>query len=131
MLAKLLIRVAPKLAIANGLKGDQLSHDPEVGDRYFADPLMVHKTTVRLGFELIEAMDRAQGVLHSISQPVLVIHGSEDSIVDPRFTEAIGSLPNAERVLFEGLRHETFNEDGGVAAVSAVSNWIDANTPNG
>jgi alpha-beta hydrolase superfamily lysophospholipase len=125
-LARLLVRIAPRLAVSNGLKGEQLSHDPEVGKRYFDDPLMVHKTTVRLGFELMEAMERAQGKLHSISQPVLVIHGSEDTIVDPRFTEPVGSLPNAQRVVFDGLRHETFNEDGGSVAVGAVSDWIEA-----
>jgi acylglycerol lipase len=131
LLAKLLVRVAPKLAISNGLKGDQLSHDPEVGERYFADPLMVHKSTVRLGFELMEAMDRAQTTVPTISQPMLIIHGGEDSIVDPGSTEAVGSLPNAQRIVLEGLRHETFNEDNGAAAVSTVSDWIDDAIPQG
>jgi len=35
--AKALGRVLPRLKVSNGLKGEQLSRDPTVGERYFAD----------------------------------------------------------------------------------------------
>lgn len=125
-MARLLLRFLPKLAVSNGLDGDQLSHDSTVGERYFADPLVFAKTTIRLGVELVEAMEQARSSLHGITMPTLVIHGGDDTIVDQRFTEPYADLADSTRVVFDGFRHESFNEDGGTLAVSTISDWIDS-----
>ena len=73
----------------------------------------------------MEAMQRCRGVLDRITQPTLVIHGGADTIVDTAFSERLGDLPGTTRVVFEGLRHETFNEDGGRLAIATVADWIE------
>ena len=123
--ARFLVRFFPKLKVSNGLKGDQLSNDPAVGEKYFADPLVYPKSTVRLGVAFLEAMKRCRPLLDRITQPTLVIHGGSDTIVDPAFSERLGARPEARRVVFDGLQHETFNEDGGRLAISTVADWID------
>ena len=125
-MARLLVRVLPKLTVSNGLKGEQLSRDLSVGDRYFADPLVFAKSTIRLGVEAMEAMEQARSSLHRITMPTLVIHGGDDSIVDPSFSEPFGDLAGSTRVVFDGFRHESFNEESGTLAVSTVSDWIDS-----
>ena len=123
--ARLLVRVFPKMKVSNGLKGDQLSNDPSVGEQYFADPLVYPRSTLRLGVAFMEAMQRCRGVLDRITQPTLVIHGGADTIVDTAFSERLGDLPGTTRVVFEGLRHESFNEDGGRLAIATVADWIE------
>lgn len=126
LIAKALVGVAPKLTVPNGIKGEQLSRDLTVGERYFADPLVVPKSTLRLGMAFMEAMHRARASLAQISQPTLIVHGGSDTIVEPRFSEQAERIPGATRIVFDGFRHESFNEEGGTRAVAAVADWIDA-----
>jgi alpha-beta hydrolase superfamily lysophospholipase len=126
LVARSLVRWFPKLEVSNGLKGEQLSSDPAVGERYFADPLVYPKSTLRLGVAFMEAMKRCRGQLDRITQPTLVIHSGSDTIVDPKFSERLGGIPGSTRIVFDGLRHESFNEDGGSLAIATVSDWIEA-----
>lgn len=125
-LAAVLSRVAPRLSVPNLLKGEQLSRDPSVGERYFADSLVHTSTTARMGHALFTAMDRAQAALSRLDVPTLVLHGGSDTIVPPTATVELGSLPDVERRLYPGLRHELFNEPEGPDIVADVSDWISA-----
>lgn len=131
MLAKTLVRLTPKLKISNPLRGEQLSHDPEVGTRYFADPLVYPKTSVALGVAMMKAMEQARDDLERITQPMLVIHGGEDTLVLPEFSEPLAALPGCRRVVFAGFRHESFNEDGGTRAITTVVDWVRSQLPAG
>lgn len=125
VMAKALVRLVPRLRVANGLDGAQLSHDPAVGERYFSDPLVFPRSTLRLGVELMGAMERAREHLGALAIPMLVIHGAEDTIVSPRFSEVFETIPGATRLLLGGFRHESFNEDGGTRAVNTIADWIE------
>ena len=121
--ARVMHRVAPRISVSNGLEGSQLSTDPTVGDTYFADPLVHPKTTAALGVESMDAMSRAQELVDSLAVPTLVIHGAEDTIVPASVSAPFVGV--AERRVFPGFRHESFNEGGGVEAIEAVVSWID------
>jgi alpha-beta hydrolase superfamily lysophospholipase len=118
-------RIAPGLAIPNSLKGEQLSRDPEVGERYFADPLVYAKSTTRLGALLFEAMDELNRTVAELDVPTLVLHGSADTIVPPASTAILGELPDVERRLLPNLRHEILNEPEGPEIVEQIVTWID------
>lgn len=124
--ARALVRIVPRLKMGNPVTAEQLSRDPSVGERYFADPLVVNKSTIGLGVAAINAMEEARNSLPQLGLPTLVIHGAEDTIVLPDFSEPFAELPNATRVVFEGFRHESFNEEGGRKAVATVVDWIEA-----
>lgn len=126
-LAPILARLAPKLAISNAFDGDLLSRDPSVAEAYFADPLVVTKTTVRLGAFLFEQIDELNNRLDELELPTLVIHGDSDRLVPTPSSEALGSLPNCERTVYEGLRHETMNEPEGPEVVADIVAWIESN----
>lgn len=126
ILARMLGAVAPALSIPNGLRGDQLSRDPEVGERYFSDPLVLTRTTTGYGRHALRAAARARRELESLRIPTLVLHGGEDPIVPARISEALSDLPVVERIVFPGFRHEIFNEEGGRPAAGAVATWIEA-----
>lgn len=124
--ARALVRFLPRLKVANPITGDQLSRDPAVGEAYFADPLVVPKSTIGLGIAAMQAMEEARGSLDRVGLPMLVIHGGKDTVVPPEFSEPLGDLPTASRVVFEEFRHESFNEEDGVRAVATVAGWIDS-----
>jgi acylglycerol lipase len=119
-------RLAPTVALPTSLKGEQLSRDPAVGEAYFSDPLVFPKATNRLGASLFEAMDELNDSLSDLTIPTLVLHGSADTIVPPQSTAALGALPNVERRLLPGLRHEILNEPEGPELVQEIISWIDS-----
>lgn len=122
--APLAARLVPKLPIPNSISGDQLSRDPAVGEAYFADPLLVPKTTARLGAELFAAGERAHAASGRLDLPTYVVHGGADTVVPPASTVELGSVPGVDRRLYPQLRHETFNEPEGEAVVGEIVEWI-------
>jgi len=126
VLAGVLSKLAPTLAVANSLKGEQLSRDPAVGEAYFADPLVYSKTTTRLGAALFAAMDEVTEHASRIEIPTLVMHGGADTIVPPQSTAILGEVPGVERRLYPQLRHEILNEPEGPEIVAEIVAWVSA-----
>jgi acylglycerol lipase len=122
--APLLARVVPTLRVPNALKGEQLSRDPDVSRAYFADPLVVTNSTVRLGAELLAAIGRARDGVQRLHVPTLVIHGGDDTIVPVAASRPLGGLPNVDRRELAGLRHETLNEPEGPEIAAQIAAWI-------
>jgi alpha-beta hydrolase superfamily lysophospholipase len=122
--ARVLSRIAPRLRIPNGIRGDQLSRDPSVGEAYFADPLVTTQTTARLAAEILAAMRRVQVGLDRLTLPTFVIHGGADTVVPPETSASLGELPNVERILYPALRHEVLNEPEGEQVLSLAITWL-------
>ncbi len=108
--APVLGRLAPKTFIKSDFDDSLLATDPDVGARYIADPLRVDGATAGLGQALFVGMKLANERLSNLSIPTMVIHGGNDRIVPPRFTEPIGDLAIATRQVLPGLEHEVLNE---------------------
>jgi len=125
-IAGMVSKIAPKLPVANTLKGEQLSRDPEVGEKYFSDPLVYAKSTTRLGALLFESMDDLTRTCTELDMPTLVLHGAADTIVPPQSTAVLGEIPCVERRLLPNLRHEILNEPEGPEVVQQIVDWIDA-----
>lgn len=126
IIAKVGNRLRPMMYFPNSIKGEQLSHDPAVGERYFADPLVETRTTARFGAVLMAQMDSMADKVGSIVAPVLVIHGAEDELVPPQASAPLAAQPNVERKLFPGLRHEIHNEPEQEQVLGYVVSWIDS-----
>lgn len=124
VLAPIFSRVAPTLAIPSPIDGAQLSRDPAVGTAYFADPLVVTRTTGRLGGELMLAMAAARRDLARLAVPTLVVHGSEDTLVPAHVSEPLGRLPGVDRRVYPDLRHELHNEPEGPAVLADIVAWL-------
>lgn len=108
--APIIGRIRPKTFIKSEFDGTLLSSDPDVGMRYQSDPLRLEGATAGLGWELFKAMENAHTHMDALSIPTMVIHGGEDRIVPPAFSEPIGTLPVATRQVLPGLAHEILNE---------------------
>jgi alpha-beta hydrolase superfamily lysophospholipase len=121
---RVLARLAPTTELPNGLRGEQLSRDPRVGEWYRSDPRNHHRTTAHLGRVLLAEVRRVNDVLDRLALPTLVIHGADDTIVPPAATVALGRLPGVERRVYPGIRHELHNEPEGAAIVGDVAAWL-------
>lgn len=127
-LVPVLARVAPTLPLPNAIKGSELSRDPDVGEAYFADPLVVTKTSARLGAFLLAAQSDVVANLANWSVPTLVMHGGADLIVPPKSTLVLAEVPGVVRRLYPKLRHEILNEPEGPELVSEIVEWLEAQT---
>lgn len=125
-LAPVLGRVAPTIHIKSDFDGTVLSRDVDVQEAYDNDPLRVGGSTARLGNEVIGTMKSTAQLLDRIELPLYVFHGSDDTLVPPSASEAIGELPNATRKMWAGLRHESLNEPEQDQVIADVVAWIDA-----
>lgn len=121
--APLLAKIAPKLSMPNPIKGDQLSRDPEVAEKYFADPLVHTSATSSLGAAIFGAID-ASAPLQALPGPTLVVHGGSDTVVPPTASAAFSDIDGIERKLYPALRHEMFNEPEGPEVLADVVNWL-------
>jgi acylglycerol lipase len=124
VLARALSGIAPTMTIKNELTGDQLSTDPEVGERYFADPLVVRVTTTRLAAEALGSQVRCRARLAALTIPTLVFHGGADTIVPVAASEPLAGVPGVQRVVYPDLCHETLNEPSGPEVVADAVGWL-------
>jgi alpha-beta hydrolase superfamily lysophospholipase len=91
-----------------------LSRDLSVGEAYAADDLVYHGPFQRKTLEeLMAAVDRLEAEPGLGELPILWIHGSEDQLVplaETRLAMERFRGPNTRERIYEGARHEVFNE---------------------
>lgn len=118
--------IVPWVSVSGGNDFSVLSRDPAVGEAFRRDPLVVNRQTARFGREAFAAQARARRAIGRIRIPTLVLHGSADWLVPPAASETLGRLPNVERRVYPGLRHELHNEPEGGAVIGEVITWLRA-----
>lgn len=130
-LAPVMGAIAPRMAVPNALKGEQLSRDPSVGEAYFSDPLVLVKSSAKLGAEIFAAMGRVRTAIGRFDTQAYVVHGGADTIVPASSSAILAELPGVERHLYPKLRHETMNEPEGPEVVAGIVAWIDGKLTSG
>ncbi|MBB5270404.1 GNAT family N-acetyltransferase [Quisquiliibacterium transsilvanicum] len=112
-LAALLYRLAPNLAIGNGLDPQALSHDAHVVRAYLEDPLVHDRISARLLRWLMSAGEGARRAAGSLAVPTLLQVAGADRLVNPEGSRAFArAAPEALLTMhwYEGLYHEIYNE---------------------
>lgn len=127
IIGRLLSRLAPQTGILQ-LDSNGVSRDASVVAAYLADPL-VHtgKMSARLAAEMLDAMTMVQDNAKRITLPLLIVHGSEDSLASPAGArEMFDKLTSTDKTFQDlpGLYHEVFNEPERRDVLDLVSSWI-------
>ncbi len=126
---KLVGRVVPWLPIAAGLQMSQLTSDPELQRWTDRDPLYGRATTPRWFEESSRAQLEALRRAPELEVSVLVLAGGADEIADVSaaraFVAAAGSR-DKRIVVYDGFRHEIFNEVRRDEPIGEAVAWLTA-----
>jgi alpha-beta hydrolase superfamily lysophospholipase len=129
-LVRLLSRVAPNTG-ALTLPADAISRDRAVVQAYESDPLVFRGAIpARTLVELLEAMAGFVDSVPKLRLPVLVQHGTADSLVPlaavkPLY-DRLGNPKLRTVRLYEGLYHEVYNEPERDRVIADLQAWIHA-----
>lgn len=124
-------RIAPNLAVSNGLDPGFLSHDTAIVEAYVADPRVHDRLTGRLARFIVEEGPRVIAAAPRWTVPTLLMYAGEDKLVDPAGSRAFAeAAPRSvvESHCFQDLWHEIFNETGAgqEAVFLTLRRWLDA-----
>lgn len=100
------------------LNAEHLTKDKVIQDKYRTDPLCSGKVYLR---SIADPLIGGTTILKTDyknwpqEKPILILHGDDDHVTDPKGSVELHKKLNAndkEIKLFEGLRHECWNEVG-------------------
>jgi alpha-beta hydrolase superfamily lysophospholipase len=129
LLLAVLPRLAPNLAVGNGLDPDFLSHDREVVQAYRQDPLVHDRVSARMGRFIADAGRATVAAAPHWNVPTLLLYAGRDRLVSPNGSRAFAAAAPARVVsaqCFEGLYHELFHELDAEPVFLALRQWLDA-----
>ncbi len=129
MLVATLPRIAPNMAVGNGLDPAFLSHDPHVVTAYRADPLVHDRICGRLAAFIAEEGPQVLRQAGGWKVPTLLLYAGADKLVDPQGSRAFAAAAPAGVVTahcFEPLYHEIFNERDNAPVLERLRQWLDA-----
>jgi alpha-beta hydrolase superfamily lysophospholipase len=124
--------VAPTLAQPHGLRGAQLTTDPELSSLYDRDPRINRVMSARYYVEYRATQERLLASTVPGRYPILVLHGEDDRIADPAPSRAFVSALSADRVtsyFYPCMRHEVLNERERERVYHDLAKWLERALP--
>lgn len=118
----------PTFPIPNGVRPNDLSHDPTVVEAYQNDPLIFRTLTARCALALDRAINRVWKLANRLVVPCLILQAGKDRICDPsaaeRFAHLIQNAPVTFR-RYDRAYHELFNETDRNRVIFDLCTWIE------
>jgi alpha-beta hydrolase superfamily lysophospholipase len=128
-LLQLMLALAPRLGVPNGLQPRYLSHDPAVVAAYQADPLVHGKISARLLRSMLGSIEFCQQHAATLTLPLLLQIAGEDHLVDAEGSRRFFAQLPAGRFTFktyDGFYHEIFNEVDAALPLADLRTWLTA-----
>ena len=125
--AKVLSRVWPTFSLDSPINPAQLSCDARVVQKYQDDPTVFKILTARWGTEYLKAQDYVRDNASHIETPMLILHGGEDSLCDPKGSQDLYDQVTAvDKTLkiYPSYFHEIHNEPGHITVIQDINQWI-------
>lgn len=127
--AQVLARTVSWLPMEAGLSSEDLTSDPDLQRWTDRDPLYGRTTTARWFEESTRAQAEALRRAGEWTAPLLVLAAGADRIADPAAARAfVDAAPAADKrlVVYEGFRHELFNEVERERPIAEAVAWLSA-----
>lgn len=130
--AKILSAVAPSLPLI-AVDDSALSHDPQVGIDYRADPLIfAGKLPARTVGELSDGVEKVQANAPRLTMPLLIQHGELDTLAPPAGSAELSQKARSadkKRIVYPGMYHEIFNEVDRAQVLGDLTGWLEERFP--
>ena len=118
----------PRWSTPNRIEAQFISHDPDVVAAYCADPLVHDRITARMAVATQAAALYVYRHAAACQVPVLLMHGSDDPITDPRgsqlLADRIGTMATYHS--WPGMYHEVHHETNRMEVLTYVWQWMSA-----
>jgi lysophospholipase len=126
-LARLLSRVLPWLPRPNGIRAEQLTHDPALVAAHRQDRWVHGFATPRWYWSMTLAAREVRAAAPRLDLPLLIVQGELDSFVAPAavadFYARAGST-DKQLIVRAGELHEVLNETGRVELFKLIAAWL-------
>ncbi len=124
-------RLAPDVALGNGLDASKISHDPAVVRAYREDPLVHDRITARLARFIVAGARDALERAGTLAVPTLLLVAGDDRLVPAAASRRFAQRAPRGRIVehvYEGLWHELFNESEPARSrvFADLGAWLDA-----
>ncbi len=123
---KILSRLTPSVAMANGLILSGLSQDPVIVKAYQDDPLTHDRVSAALGTQIIDCGKWMLRQKRTYAQPVLLIHGTADRLTSHKATEQFSRQIKGDItfVPWPNGFHELHNEPFQDQVLQTIVDWL-------
>ncbi len=124
-LGKFMQKIAPSVTLSSGLDVNTISRIPEEVEKYQNDPLVHDKVSPNFSFPIVEAGEWAIENASTLETPVLLLHGTDDQIIDYKGSQEFSENTNqAELVLLEGGYHELHKDLEKDKLLKIITKWM-------
>lgn len=110
------------------LDANKVSRIPEEVEKYLNDPLIYTEAIpARTGYELLRVMRYIQENAAEFKSPLLLIHGSDDGLTNPKGSEILfekAKSPDKTLKIFPGGYHELINDLDREEVMNLLVSWV-------
>lgn len=127
-IGRLIGKVFPAFTEKSEVDAQGLSHDPEVGKAYKADPLVHNDITISMFTGITNAGEAALIAAHRFHLPLLLMHGTNDPITSHRATKKFAVQVKNTLIKFvewKDMKHELHNEICKQEIFETISTWVE------
>jgi alpha-beta hydrolase superfamily lysophospholipase len=121
-------RLAPGLAVGNGLDPDWISRDKAVVEGYRRDPLVHDRITPRLARFIVDEGEVVRKLASMWRVPTALLYAGSDRCVAPRGSDGFAAVAPPKKVWshrYERLYHEIFNEPEHRLVLADLTRWLE------
>lgn len=116
------------IKVSSSMFDKHLAKDPKVLENNKKDPLMLDYMYLSLlGEMFIKGAKYIHKNINNFKTPILYIHGTDDQIVDYRFSvNMYENIPTVDKeiILYEGEYHEMLNDYNKEKVTNDILNWL-------
>jgi alpha-beta hydrolase superfamily lysophospholipase len=127
LVTKILDTVSPSITFSNRINIEDLSYNSESNNAYANDPLVHDKISARLFWEMKRESKKLYSNIEKIKIPTLIIHGKNDPLVPPKFSQDFFDSLNIQKKklkFIENAKHESMNEKDGLKVFEIISEFL-------
>jgi len=126
-MTKILYRLGPSMKIKNGLDLAGLSHDPQIAEKYIADPLVHPFISPRLALDMLNAGKYCVAHASEFPLPLLLMQGTADRLVSPKMTKEFALAAPLRKITYKEWPdhfHELHNEPDKADVIKVMVDWM-------